>query len=207
MTEHQQKTLNAFGESLNAIMAEKGIADVPELVERMRQHPSYREEFTENYIANLVTMTDIDHYPEDDVDMVLFYVLKQEEVLDLSDEEVRTKLLDPFYRTIGLILDQRDRREATMELARFLEEHMQAKGVEGLPDLATRMREHAGYDLTVQEIEDILTYREPTPSKFLYAAPVALGLSEEETTRMMWAWLEDGKNEVLMRRVREASEE
>ncbi|MDQ3966709.1 MAG: hypothetical protein M3246_09750 [Actinomycetota bacterium] len=44
----------------------------------------------------------------------------------------------------------------TTELARFLEGHMQAKGVEGLPDLAARMREVGeGYDLTVQEIEDI----------------------------------------------------
>ena len=93
----------------------------------------------------------------------------------------------------------------TTELARFLEGHMQATGVEGLPGLAARMREHTGYDLTVQEIEDILTYKGPTPSKFLYAAPVALGLSEEETNRMLWAWLEDGKNEVLMRR--EASAE
>ncbi len=96
----------------------------------------------------------------------------------------------------------------TTELARFLEGHMQAKGVRGgLPDLAARMREHTGYDLSVQEIEDILTYKEPTPSKFLYAAPTALGLSEEETNRMLWAWLEDGKYEVLMRQVREASEE
>ncbi len=94
----------------------------------------------------------------------------------------------------------------TTELARFLEGHMQAKGVRGgLPDLAARMREHTGYDLSVQEIEDILTYKEPSPSKFLYAAPVALGLSEEETNRMLRAWLEDGKNEVLMRR--EASAE
>ena len=93
----------------------------------------------------------------------------------------------------------------TTELARFLDGHMQAKGVEGLPDLAARMREHTGYDLSVQEIEDILTYKEPSHSKFLYAAPVALGLSEEETNRMLWAWLEDGKNEVLRRR--EASAE
>ena len=95
----------------------------------------------------------------------------------------------------------------TTELARFLEGHMQAKGVEGLPDLAARMHEHAGYDLSVQEIEDILTYREPTPTTFLYAAPVALGLSEEETNRMLWAWYADGANEALMWRVREASEE
>ncbi len=113
MTEHQQKTLNAFGEALLDLMTEKGIDAVPELVERMRQHPSYREQFTEDYITNLMTMTDADEWPEDDVDLVLFHVLKHEEVLNLSNEEVRTNFLEPFYRVAGPILDQCHQRTLT----------------------------------------------------------------------------------------------
>ncbi len=96
MTEHEQGILNPFGEALADLMAERWIESVPELVERMRQHPSWIEEYDVAYVDNLMTMSDPREYPEDDVDMLFFYVLKQEEVLNLSTREEVTRLLEPF---------------------------------------------------------------------------------------------------------------
>ncbi len=97
MTEHEQKTLNPFGEALVAIMTEKGIADVPELVERMRQQPDWHEGIDEELLAAVMTAVYPDHWPEE-YDMRLTLALK--DALGISTEEAM-RLVFLSMDTIG----------------------------------------------------------------------------------------------------------
>ena len=85
--------MNLFGERLTALMQERGIRDIPELVERLREQPSYRRgAMRVEDVETAMKVRYVEEWPPDDVfNAAFFYALAQ--TLSLSKEELESLYL------------------------------------------------------------------------------------------------------------------